>query len=102
MYRPMRSQRAVIQPETGPQRLRNGELRVLHPPGAKVLRQDGGPPGGAELALDSGIRVGAEVLANQRPEENVSGLISGDEGCLSPRPAHLELDRARSIARVHS
>ena len=100
MHRPVRRQRAIIQPEAGTQRLGDREIHVLNAPCANVLGKDRRPPRGTKLTLRPDIHVGGEVFANQRTKQDVPPLVPGDQRSLAPRMSDLKFNVSSEVARV--
>src|SRR5215470_5858870 len=84
----------------GSDRLRYCKIRILHAPGPYVLANSGDCPRRSKFALNAGVHGCCKELANERTEQNVAPLITGQKRRFPPRPPHFELERCRKLARM--
>ncbi len=70
---------AKIEPSARKQRLRNRILRVLDAPRSQILGERCGGQSAAELMLQPGIGCRIEILFDDRPEQQITRRISGDQ-----------------------
>src|SRR5436853_2645563 len=90
----------VVEPERRAHRLRSGKVTVLHAPCPDVFTEDSCAQAFTEFALQADVGAGGVVLANQRPEQDITDLVSGNQGCLAPRAPDGELNFCGGITRV--
>src|SRR5215469_17876921 len=89
-----------IDSESGAQRLRNGKLGAFHAPGAQVFRNRRYGESRPEFSFKSRVRGGAVVFVHRRPEEQIAGVVAGEQSCPAPWPSDPKIDGAGEIPRV--